>query len=226
MTNAFCVFVVLCLINVSMVSSIQSTKSCAEYEIAPMQGFRKERYTGAWFTYRLYDEPADGNKYPGSIQFDCLVILRTARPDGNQDYELIGVYPNGISNFTSVAVTYFNHPDEGRYQFSSTDMPTYNGEYIILDTDYVTYTTEIKCTDLSGGGSEVEFYVLSRVPIVPFDKQEYINNVIRDHNLDTSKIRTMNILSCPEELRGSDGLLAGLLKLLTGLTGGVLGILG
>lgn len=71
---------------------------------------------------------------------------------------------------------------------------------------------------------------MSRVPIVPFLvpflKQKTIDKFIKDLNLETNKIRKMNILSCPVELRGSGGLLAELLKLVTGLLGGVLRILG
>lgn len=39
------------------------------------------------------------------------------------------------------------------FLLSKSDIPHFDGYYVILDTDYVTYTVETKCTDLAGGGS-------------------------------------------------------------------------
>lgn len=37
------------------------------------------------------------------------------------------------------------------YFLSKSDLPQYNGVYYVLKTDYLTYTVEVACTDVSGG---------------------------------------------------------------------------
>jgi len=67
-------------------------------------------------------------------------------------------------------------------------------------------------------------------PFVSKSTQDKIDKVIADAGLGHIPIRKLNILSCPDEILDSvddgDGLLAGLLNLVTGLVGGLLGLLG
>lgn len=64
------------------------------------------------------------------------------------------------------------------------------------------------------------------MPTVTSFTKEKIHQVLKAHNLDTIPLQTLNILSCPSQLQGSGGLLAGILALVTNLLGLVLGLLG
>lgn len=72
----------------------------------------------------------------------------------------------------------------------------------------------------------VQLYIGSRTSVVLPATQTAINETINLYDFDQSAIRTLNILSCPSELLGSGGLLAGLLNLLSGLLTGLGGLLG
>jgi len=214
---------VLCLIAVNMVVSQFITQTpCASFNTTPMKNFDKDLYAGLWFMHQYFVSWTD------SLKYECYLNVRTPTPDGNQNVSTILINPGLQLKIDRGGVSTFDRPGKGHYIYSSPLNSSWTRTYDILSTDYVTYSIEWNCTEVSSG-NQCLLFILSRTPVVTVITQRTIDSILYEHKINKTGLRTLNISACPSQLTQlpeGPGLLEGVLQIVGDLVGVVGGLLG
>uniref|UniRef100_A0A182W0X5 Apolipoprotein D n=1 Tax=Anopheles minimus TaxID=112268 RepID=A0A182W0X5_9DIPT len=186
---------VACLVG-QVSASIVFDRACPT-GIDAMQYFSVESYLGKWYEMQRYESEFE-------LNYDCVQVQYTLNEDdsvqvSNSAYNLF----NG-STINALGRAVLSFPDEeiiqGKLNVSFFGAPNDLSNYWVLDTDYQTFSVVWNCQPLGEQQSEESFWVLSRTPTLPTDRDVMfrIHNIMRRY-IDRNQVRFTRQLDdrCP-----------------------------